>query len=224
VDKGLFHRYKNRAELEEALESPVAGHILKQAAWLALSHWMRSPTFKNRPTSYYDQVAPLVFPDLFDDHLDGHANYHAARRNLLCTWELLGWVTVTTSQRGWETKEEVELSEGTKRVYKSMNKLGFNRDVSHPKLFRLVLVSPAPVVDYLVKQHGFSVFFGRTRKEIVEQYGIPLPIVKEVFTTIKQSGLAEEVLTKVEGKAKRILVTKETQRLTLTELQSYQLE
>lgn len=222
MDKGLFYRYNNRTELEEALGSPVAGHILRQAAWLALSHWMRSPTFKNRPTSYYDQVAPLVFPELFDDHMDGYANCYIGRTNLLRIWQILGWVDVTSSQRGWESKDEHELSDGTKRVYRSMNKLGYNRSVSNPKMFRLVLVSPAPIVEYLMKQYGTEVFFGKTRKEVVEQYGIPLPLVKAVFSSIKELGLAEEVLMKVEGKAKRILVTKETQRLTLTHLQSYE--
>lgn len=189
---------------------------MKKAAWVALAHWMKSPGYKNRPTSYHDQVAPLIFPGVFAPQEDGYADYGQAKNNLCSIWEYLGWVHTRFSNKGWSTVALGDLSEGSRATYRSMAcsndastrerglaLLGGN--ASPRKSYKMIWISTGPVVEHLLASYSPLSFLGVPKSRLAEQFGIPLPIVKAIWDHLIATGLYAEYMGRVDGSRQRVL-------------------
>ena len=213
MNKNIFWTYRTREDLDIALTDPVESEILKTNSWRALTHWMMSAKYQNRPTSYYEQVVPLIFPALFEPCPEGCSDLGVARRNLLLIWIHFGWIEKSVSHRGWESNGD--RSRSTEEVYLSMamsNNPETRSRGDHllngscgQKTFCMVQVNTAPAVEYLRSIASIQEFIGKPKKQIVEDLGIPLPLVKIIWGDLIDSQDYREALGRISGSRQRIL-------------------
>ncbi len=208
MDRNIFDKYRTKEDLDEALKDPVEYEILTTNAWRALSHWMMSPKYKNRPTSYFDQVIPVIFPDLFEE-----GSYGRSRAYPLHIWKTLGWVKVSYSNRGWDSSEM--RSQNTEDTYRSMAR-SRNPEIrsrgehllygsGSKQYFALIQVDPTPIVEYLRLLVTPLEYIGKSKKKLVEDLKIPLPTVKVLWKNLIETQECEELMKRVDGSMQRVL-------------------